>query len=137
VAGAEVADQRQGLPGVGDVIGDQHPGPGQVDDVQGGRQHDRQVEPLVHAGVELHVHHEQVLDVERVAERPAQEQPTPGDGQDEVGLEAVGRHLLGQLPGRGAEGLVGQDLALVAHARRWCQGCTPWAAAGTACRLGP
>jgi hypothetical protein len=115
VPGAELADQLEGLAGVGDVVGDQHPRAGQVDLVEVGRQDHRQLQALVDPGVELHVHHEEVLHVQRVAQRPTEEQPAAGDGQDQVRLEPVVGHLLGQLAGGAPEVLVRQRLALGGH----------------------
>ena len=85
VPGAGVAQRLQGPAGVGDVVGHQHPRAGRVDDVEGRRQHHREVEPLVDAGVELHVHHEQVLDVEAGLDV---------EGIDRSGLPAGARHEL-------------------------------------------
>jgi hypothetical protein len=99
--------------------------------------------------VELDVHDEQVLDVEGldvegldvegldvegVAQRAAEEQPATGDREDQVGLEAVGRDLLGELPSRGAEGPVGQD-SRSSPTPRMVPGAQDWAPGGTAGRL--
>ena len=79
------------------------------------RQHDRLVEPLLDAGVELDVQAAEHLHVEGVAERAREGEPAARDRDDRVGPEAVIRDRLRQLARRRAEQLVGQDLALVGH----------------------
>ena len=73
-------------------------------------------QPLVDAGVELDVRDVQVLHVQRVAQRAGHEQAAARDGQDDVGPVAVVGDHARRAPGRRAEQLPGQRLAL-AHAR--------------------
>src|SRR3954468_1641315 len=136
VAGAELAYQFQRPAGVGDVVGDQHLGAGEVYPVQRGRQDGGKVEPLIDPRVELDVHHEEVLHVEGVAEGAAEEEAAAGDRQDRVGFEPVFGHLPGELAARRPERLVGQRLALGRHGRRWSQACTAaWSPPPTGGRL--
>src|SRR5207253_9161657 len=83
--------------GVGDVVGDEHPHLGEVDEVGDRRQDHRHVEPLVDAGVELDVHRERVLDAERVADPARDEQAAAGDAEDDVRPVAVGGDRLREL----------------------------------------
>ena len=105
----------QRVAGVGDVVGDQDPGVGDVDEVGRRRQDPRHLEALVDAGVELDVHRVDVLHRQGVAERAADQQPAAGDGQDHVRLVAVVGDHLGQAAGRLPEQLPRQDLALARH----------------------
>jgi hypothetical protein len=73
LAGAEVLDERERAARVGDVVGDQDARLPEIDEVRHWRQDHGHLEALVDAGVELHVHREGVLDVERVAERARDE----------------------------------------------------------------
>src|SRR5207247_3545708 len=102
VFGAEVFDQLESPAGVGDIVDDQDPGPGDVDGVEKWGQHDRKVQPLVNAGVELDAHHEDVLDVERIGHRRGGKQATASDAEnDPRPVTAVGDHpgeLLAGIP---------------------------------------
>ena len=101
--GAEVVDELERGARVGDVVGDQHAGGAEVDEVGDGRQQHRQLEPLVDAGVELDADRGGVLDPERVRERAGDEQPAARDPEHEVGDPAVGVHRLGELAAADAE----------------------------------
>jgi len=83
VFGAEVFDQLESPAGIGDIVDDQDPGPGDVDGVEEWRQHHRKVQPLVNAGVELDAHHEDVLDVERIGHRRGGKQATASDAEND------------------------------------------------------
>ena len=89
LARAEPLDKRERLSGVGDVVGDQHPRVVEVDEVGHRRQDHRDGQALVDPGVELDVHRERVLHVERVGERAGDEQAAARDAEDQIGLEAV------------------------------------------------
>ena len=77
-----------------------------------GRQHHGHVEAGVDAGVVLDADGEAVLDRQRVAEGAGHGEPAAGDGQHDVGPEPAVGDLAGQLPGRRAEQLVGEHLAV-------------------------
>ncbi len=109
-------DQLQRLAGVGDVVRDEHLLVGEVDRVRHRRQHDRHLQRLAHARVELHVHQVDVLAVQRVRQAAGDEDAAARDGEDDVRLEAVVGDGLGQLTDGRAEGLVREVLANVAHA---------------------
>ena len=76
-----------------------------------GRQDHRHLEALVDPGVELDIHRERVLDVERVAERAGDEQAAAGDREHHVGGVAVGVDRLGELARAAAELLPGHHLS--------------------------
>src|SRR5581483_3935564 len=88
----------------------------EVDEVRNRRQDHRHLEPLVDARVELDVHRPGVLDVERVAERSADEQPAARDREDQVRLVTVCGDPCRQLPRRQAELRPAEPLALAGHA---------------------
>lgn len=116
VVDAEVADELEGLAGVGDVVGDQDLLVGEVDRVGNGSEHDGHVEGGAHARVELDVHQVEVLAVEGVGEAAGHEDAAAGDAEDDVGLVPVVGDGLREFAHGGAEGLVGQVLPYAAHA---------------------
>ncbi|MPM41767.1 hypothetical protein SDC9_88426 [bioreactor metagenome] len=112
----EVLGELQCGAGVGDVVGDQHLQAAQIVRLRARGEQDGCRETVVDPGVELDVHLGDLLDVEGVAERTTEGQPTPGDAHDDVGDEPVVDDHLGDLPDGDAETGIRQDLVLLAHA---------------------
>jgi len=83
VFSAEVFDQLESPAGIGDIVDDQDPGPGDVDGIEKWGQHDRKLQPLVNAGVELDAHHKDVLYVERIGHRRGGKQATASDAEND------------------------------------------------------
>src|SRR4051794_9807927 len=116
VLGDLLAHEFERLAGVGHVVGDQHARTTNIDDVERGRQYDGYVEPRVDTRVELDVHRETVLDVERIRERAGDGQTTARDCEHDVGTKPVSDDLPGERSARQAETLPGEDLARLVHA---------------------
>ena len=107
---AQLPDDGQRVARVGDVVADQDLGVAQVDQVERRREQDGELQALVDPRVVLDVDDVDVLDLERVRDRPADQQPAPGDGQEDVRPKLVLGHHSRELPGSLPERLPGQDL---------------------------
>lgn len=98
VLGEHLADEAEGVTGVGHVVDDQDLEPGDVDQLERRREHHRHVEALLDPGVELDVDGAAVLHAEGVGERTGDGQSASSHGDDDVGPPLVGGDGLDNLP---------------------------------------
>jgi polar amino acid transport system substrate-binding protein len=80
----EVSDKLHRLPRIRDVVDHEHGAACDVGDVKDWRQHDRQLKPLIHLGVELDVDRDDIQQVECVRHRTRGNKTATRDRQDDV-----------------------------------------------------
>ena len=123
-----IPDHREGVPGVGDVVGDEDTGRVEIHQLERRGQYHRELEALAPSGVVLHIEHVKVLHSEGVGERSGDEETATSDGEDEVGSVPIGVDHLGETPGGVAVHGPGQNLQLLhgpklansdTHRSRW------------------
>ena len=113
----ELEDRLQRVAGVGNIVDDQYFLIGQVNQIELGRQHHRELERFPDAGVVLHADYENVLDRKGIPERPGGEQPSTGNGQDDVGHPSGVGDQLRKFPAARTKELPGEDFAFCCRRR--------------------
>lgn len=108
----EVGDELERCTGISHIVSNEQVGAGEVHRIEKRRQQHREVQALVKAGVELHVHGEDVLHAQCIGDCSGRQKPAASDCKDDIGLVAAVRDQLGERTSRVAEQLPAHDLAV-------------------------